>query len=909
MAPPPLASPVRHARLDGLDGLVFGGFVAATPESNQIRTAEQEASAHLARAVARARRVILWERIWPALVGAGIVAALFLAASWAGLWITLPPLGRIIGVGLFALVMAWRLWPLAQVRPATRAEALARLDRSSALAHRPATAMADDIATRPDDPVSAALWRAHMARTLASVRRLKAGIPTPGMAARDPRAFRALALLVLVPSFFFAGSEHVSRILSAFNWKGAVVQAPYRLDAWVDPPGYTGRAPVVLPGLRSDEVTQTQGTAISVPAGSVLVVRTVGLDAAALRADPGIVEVKATEATAEGQPAKPTEPARPGAATERRFTITQSGGVTFTGPDQRAVVWRFQAQPDTMPTISFVKDPQAGARNALVLAYRIEDDYGAKEATAHFAPAPPERPFFARPDRSTPSPGKPLVAAPDFPLALPMGGKSGAQTTKDLVTHPWAGANVMITLKVKDEAGHEAASETKTFRLPARSFSNPLARALIEERRTLALDVGARNRVETVLSALTLAPDKFGMEAGTFLGLRSAYWRLQNARSEDDLRGVVDYLWEMALAIEDGNLSDAQRELRAAQQALREALERGASDEEIQRLMQDLRAAMDKMMRQLAEEAKRDGGTDARPLDQNSRILRPQDLQRMMDQIENLARSGSRDAARQMLDELQAMMDNLRPGNRQAGRQQGQQSELGNMIQEQQRLRDRTFRQGQQGQQGQPGQRGQRGQQGQQGQQGEPGEYGDLQQGQQELRRRLGKMLDDLRRMQEGQGQGQQGQGQQGEGQQGEGEGEGGEGAMGRAGEAFGRAEQAMRDAEGALGQGNGQGALDSQGRALQALRQGAQAMAEAQQGNSDGPGPGGPGGEQATRTDPLGRPLRNQDYGDDFTVKVPNEVDVQRARQVLEELRRRLEQTNRPQLELDYIERLLENF
>ncbi|WP_332129987.1 DUF4175 family protein, partial [Azorhizobium caulinodans] len=72
---------------------------------------------------------------------------------------------------------------------------------------------------------------------------------------------------------------------------------------------------------------------------------------------------------------------------------------------------------------------------------------------------------------------------------------------------------------------------------------------------------------------------------------------------------------------------------------------------------------------------------------------------------------------------------------------------------------------------------------------------------------------------------------------------------------------------------------------------------------------PGGPSGEQAQRTDPLGRPMRSQDYGDDFTVKVPDEVDAQRARRVLEELRRRLEQTDRPQQELDYIERLLRNF
>ena len=61
--------------------------------------------------------------------------------------------------------------------------------------------------------------------------------------------------------------------------------------------------------------------------------------------------------------------------------------------------------------------------------------------------------------------------------------------------------------------------------------------------------------------------------------------------------------------------------------------------------------------------------------------------------------------------------------------------------------------------------------------------------------------------------------------------------------------------------------------------------------------------------TDPLGRPLRGHEYGDDSTVKVPGEIDVQRARRILEELRRRFGDTFRPQIELDYIERLLKDF
>ena len=58
-----------------------------------------------------------------------------------------------------------------------------------------------------------------------------------------------------------------------------------------------------------------------------------------------------------------------------------------------------------------------------------------------------------------------------------------------------------------------------------------------------------------------------------------------------------------------------------------------------------------------------------------------------------------------------------------------------------------------------------------------------------------------------------------------------------------------------------------------------------------------------------LGRPLRGRDYGDDTTVKVPGEIDVQRARRILEELRRRFGENFRPQLELEYIERLLRDY
>jgi hypothetical protein len=125
-----------------------------------------------------------------------------------------------------------------------------------------------------------------------------------------------------------------------------------------------------------------------------------------------------------------------------------------------------------------------------------------------------------------------------------------------------------------------------------------------------------------------------------------------------------------------------------------------------------------------------------------------------------------------------------------------------------------------------------------------------------------------------------------------------------------------MGDAGDSLGEGNADGAVGNQGKALDALRKGAQNLAQQMQqqmGQGQGPGPGQPGRNGPARaqqeTDPLGRPLRGRDYGDDVTVKVPGEIESQRARRILEELRKRFGESFRPQLELDYIERLLKDF
>ena len=586
----------------------------------------------------------------------------------------------------------------------------------------------------------------------------------------------------------------------------------------------------------------------------------------------------------------------PAGAQEYRFKITAIGTATLRGAGDD-LTWAFNVIPDKPPTITLAKDPEQQNRGSLLLSYRLEDDYGVTEAQATFA------------RKNEPSAAgeaaRPLYGPPDFALVLPQARtRNGVgQTIKDLTDHPWAGAEVVMTLVARDEGGNEGKSEPFTFRLPERVFAKPLARALVEQRRNLALDAGARPLVTTALDALAMAPEKFTPDAGIYLGLRSIFWSLVRAKTDDDLRDVTARLWHMAVGIEDGDVSDAQAGLRNAEEALRQALERGATDQEIKQLMDQLRAAMDRYLQAMQEQLKNKQQL-ARPLDRNARALRSQDLKSMLDKLENLARNGAKDAARQLLQQLEQMMENLQMATPDMngddlGDMMSELDDLGDMIHQQQDLRDRTYRQGQD-QRRQNGQRGQQGKQGKQGQEGQQGQSMDeLRQNQQALRDRLKKLLEDMKNR--GFGQNQQGkQGQQGQGQNGM--------------DQLGRAGEAMGEAEGDLGDGNADSAVDLQGRALDALRKGAQGMAQSmQQQMGQGPGPGQNGRLGLPRaqrdTDPLGRPLRGRDYGDDVTVKVPGEIDVQRARRIIEELRRRFGDILRPQEELDYIERLLKDY
>jgi len=858
-------------------------------EGSTPSPAENSLARRFGRLITHARWSLWWEEAWPRLWMPLAIVSLFLTLSWFGLWLDVSPFWRSLGLGLFASAFLLSLWPLIRLRMPSRKSALDRLDRDSGLKHGPARVLEDSLALGSADAGTRALWTLHRKRAEEAIGRMRVALPSPDMPRRDRFALRAAGLLALVTSAFVAGPEIGSRLAAAFDWRKVEMAAPsFRIDGWIDPPLYTRMPPLMIDLAR--------GQHLRAPVHSTVVIRVAGEGAAEVTPGKGLSALPA-----KGSPRTDLR--------EERYLLEGSTELTVRTGFAQSVTLSIEAIPDRIPEIAFAGPPEVNARGTFTLIYKGKDDYGISSVEGLVEKAEGGR-------------GRSLIPAPQLTLTIPGHEESAPETRSpvDLTNHPWAGAPVSIRLRAKDEAGQEATSEAINFTLPQRPFTNPLAKALVEQRRNLVLAPDDRKRVQVALDALLIAPESFTPQWGVFMGLRAGSERLRRAKTDQDLIEVADWLWSMALQIEDGGLSDAERELRAAQERLKEAMERGATDDEIKRLTDELRQAMDKFLREFAQRMQQNPQNQDPNQRTPDRVITQNDLNRMLQQMEEAMRRGDMAEAQRLLEQLRNILENLQtaqPNSRMTdplGREMNQaMRDLEDMAREQQGLRDETFREGQnrrmqqgdrnaprQGQRQGQRQQGQR-QQGQQGEQGEGQERAENGQGgenenpsglgqrQQALRERLQELQ---RRM--------QGMGMQGE-------------------QGLSEAEQAMREAENALGQGQDGPAVDAQGRALEGLRRGMQGMAQQMeqmqqgQGNEqagDQPGQGEPQGRgQASQrdNDPLGRPLRNRDWmpGPELLPGAEGSP-AQRAQRILEELRRKLGDPTRPLEELEYFERLL---
>ncbi|MFQ5939274.1 MAG: DUF4175 domain-containing protein [Alphaproteobacteria bacterium] len=788
---------------------------------------------------------LLWEQLWPAFWPVTAAAGIFLAIALFDLLPLLPGWlhAGVLAAFAVAFAVACRRG-FAAFAPPGRAAARRRLERSGGPSHRPLTALSDRLAGDVRDVGTWALWRAHQRRMAAAARRLRVVPPAAGLAARDPLALRAAVLLVLIIAVTASWGDGVNRLARAVTPDVTAFgpAPPPVLEIWITPPAYTGLAPVFLkPGGNVGP--------LSVPEGSTVLAQLHG-GRGVPHLSIGAREV-AFEAIGEAD-----YQVRVTLETGERLAVVQDGA--------ELAAWPLSVIPDTASTVGFLNPPTAGARGALRLEYEAADDYGVERVRAMIHRAEPRAPATAD-------------AAIEIDLPLPALGLRKVEGTSyhDLTPHPWAGLSVAVRLEATDALGQTGVSEAFPIILPEREFSHPVARAIVGERKKLSIDPGQREGVAAALDALAANPQAYSDDIVVFLALTTARARLLYDSGDATIASVQSLLWDTALRIEDGKLSLAERDLRAAQQALLEALARDASDAEIARLMDALQAALDRFLDALTEDLERWAaeGEKIGALDLEAVLLEREDLQRLLDQARELAGAGLRAAARQLLTQLQGLLESLQTGFielRQLGH--GPEGQLLDSLQEliarQQDLLDRTFHQWRQLLSGTPGLA--------------PPDTGDGAVEQEAIRLDLGAFMDRL------------------------------SGLSDAIPQAFGRSERAMRDAVLALAGNDPGAAVGPQAEALDQLRRGAQAVAQeflTWLGQAPKRSWRGDDFGLTVGRDPLGRPLPGYGVLDTSDIEIPEERDVQRARIIFEELRRRAGQRYRPEPERAYINRLLRRF
>ncbi|WIY26245.1 DUF4175 domain-containing protein [Parasedimentitalea psychrophila] len=832
------------------------------------------------------------------------IVMLALALLMLGLHEVLPVELVWAGVIVSLLVaVASLIWGLRHLRWPSRAQALARLDET--LPGRPINALMDAQAIGRDDAASTELWQAHQLRMAARAAKARAPQPNLRIAAADPYALRFVALLALVVALLFGSIWRLGTVADLGAGAASAMSGP-SWEGWLQPPRYTG-----LPTLYLNDA---EGAVLTLPQGTRVTLRFYGQEGALTLAE-----------SVSGRSAE-----QPSADAQQEFAVTQAGELTIEGAGGQS--WQVEVIADSPPQISVAGQTEIEPDGTMSLPFAAVDDYGIAGGEVRIA-----LDLLALDRRHG------LAADPDprgdiiLDLPLPLTGDRRDFTEHlidDFSQYPWANLPVVYSFEARDGAEQRGAAPGFGAKLLARRFFDPLAAAVVEQRRDLLWARSNARRVAQIMRALTHHPERQFRSPSAYLRMRIILRRLESytavGLSPQHQDEIATALWDLALILEDGDVGDALARLRRARERLSQAMRDGASDQEIAELMQELRQATEDYMRQLQRQAEANGEVmEQGELPENMMQLSQDDLQAMMDRIQELMEQGRMAEAEQALQELQQMMENMRITESQQGQggSEGQQAMegLAETLKQQQGLSDQAFRDLQE--QFNPGagkgesekNQGRNGGLGQ-GQSHEGGQGGDSQQGQQ----------------QGGAQEGQDGTAQSGRGQDGAqppggslaerqqalreelqrqqnglplGSSEEGDATR----QSLEDAGRAMDGAQEALEQGDYAEAIDQQAEAMERLREGMRALGEAlaeQQPGQAGSQSGRNSASQGSRMDPLGRdqPEGGDGAGDDGS-RIGAGPAYRRAWDLLEEIRRRADERQRSEGERGYLRRLLDRF
>ena len=586
-----------------------------------------------------------------------------------------------------------------------------RLEKSSQLRKGQISSLEDQLAN-PHKRQTRLLWDSAQKKSLANIKSIKTPMPRPFLVHKDPRAIRFTIILLFFSAFLVAGSDWQQRLSSGLQpiSPNFVLSQGRNIDLWMTPPEYTGLPQIHVQGSGKLE------SPLNVPEGSTVKLRL--FSALGGFAPPSLImgdKSVPMEHLGEGLYGLETEVADAQSFKIKQLLLTR-------------VNWEYVYITDQAPTIAFddgskdkeedaeksaeetskenaeetqkeenQEDPNApipGANDMDLEEFATDlsdlpENGNIVEKTENYEILPTQQirfPFIVKDDYAVTDLHMTMSIDPmvsDKPrgenfeetrlVMSPPNTELKVQPIYDLTWHTWAGLPVVFNFEIKDHKGQTARVEPVKVVLPERSFEHPVAKLLIAFRKKLAWASG-RNfyEISGELEALLQTPELFHHDTVVYLAIKTASARLAytNVMNEKEVEAaandIIALLWETAISIEDGNLTMAMRNLRQSQRDLENALrDPNITDDEISRLMENLRQDMMEYFTELAREMQKrmEDGEELPQFDPKNfaDMVSPDTFSSLMEQIEEALRSGDQDKAKELLSQLQNMMDMMDP--------------------------------------------------------------------------------------------------------------------------------------------------------------------------------------------------------------------------------------------------------
>jgi uncharacterized protein (TIGR02302 family) len=511
-----------------------------------------------------------------------------------------------------------------------------RLEKASNLKHRPLDIENDQLAN-PGRKITTELWNKHLLVLDEIICKLKSPRPRPLMSGEDPNAIRFFVFLLLFISIIVAGPSWKSRINTAIEPLGLNLNRSLsdNVFVWITPPEYTGYEQLVYQNQEKNVILQ-------IPEESMVKIRVNG----------GIGTPAVTIGNNKLRLEKLTNNSY-GIETK----ITEGNSIDIYQSFLRRASIKYEILKDKPPIITMSSKPETLPRGELQFFLTVEDDYGVQDLymSMDIDPLIEDAPLGNEVTET-----RAVISPPNMAMNI--------EPVYDFSWHTWAGLPAIIKLKVTDFKGQESTVEQIPIVLPEREFKHPVAKTLIESRQKLAWNSFNYAPITAFeLGQLLAYPENFQHKIVPFLSINSMAIRLSKSPTLETVSEVIPQLWDTAINIEEGDLSLAARNLRDAVQKLEQALkDPNVSEEELSKLTNNLREAMNEYFTELAREISKNmsqGSASEQMKSPNSfaKTLTPETLSQFLDQLHSEAITGDKKSAREMLSQLQRLMDQITP--------------------------------------------------------------------------------------------------------------------------------------------------------------------------------------------------------------------------------------------------------